>query len=1078
LGFQGLTEDVQPVPTRYERLCDGLCQDVAIPCRGKCLDVEKLSNLDCSGVCSDPAKPSVYTCDGECLPTNQTCNGSCHDTLNHWKCPGEKTCVEQRSVCAGTGWVCSDNQGNSRSVCEDPAWRGESCRGVGQIMCQGARPGQCVEDYHVCDGVYDCIDRSDESGCNTDRHEEEEYKKEIVETLQECRAKDENNIPYTGLKCVYEESSFIDLINYFEIKTEEITNRTYKSKGLCIPYLLLCKKKSYLTEANFIFTSCHPQLINIRENKTLCSNLTFWNSRPCDSLPSAHGEKRFTRCRGNTPGQCFEEKCSCGTCSAGLGCDDNSEHICPVEHSFCDSQFMWSCSDNKTCIHDSLRCDGHVHCQDGSDESEEFCSICPRSFGYPVENRDRATYKCKHRYTRRPICSIPCDNEDDICENMEDENCDEKYYIATGAAIVCIAIISVGALLLIHQWKIRKAKEVYFHITETNVEKLIEELCFSVFNYIFQDSRKPKKYKRRSFHNMLKVYKVLHSSVDLSSSLKSIFMLLQTLDENEQREACILVDKLERTVHRGNKLAIQNCLKGNVGTNTVTMKYFDNLEPLGLMHTIKQKLLPARFNKGKTSKISMTLKIIARGFFLIMGYYSDFVKDIVFLVILSHFVPWTTTPIFSFAFQVNFLLLISLILPQLLNILVIIKDKDLDLSPTFKIMLCCFCPVAPAVAVVKMLQEENNVTLSRFKFLNHFLPGRTGKHTYQQHAAKLLQAQHSAEKWKNIYALFKRNEINFENFIQVLVLILLVALRFTKTATVGGLQDLFSSGSDNTALIVLSAIWSCKSLITGQLAYWVSLKNGFVLVKGKILLALYFILSVFSRIIAFLFYLAPSMGLFNILAHWKMGSIPFTGKKRFNTDFIYDVEISREEVKNILVKSVWVPLTDPTDLTQYSLQTFYLYLVVFCILHWVLLTVLSRFMDNGSGRLLDIINTLVFPPITYDWDTQQKEEISFEEKWEKSKRGIFIFHILYFMENVFLCVPIFILSSNINTRNIFHAQLFPLLQEERASTQMAALLGLAPVGFAVASALQVSLMFLYYRIGHPWQAIWNLKNQK
>ena len=267
-------------------------------------------------------------------------------------------------------------------------------------------------------------------------------------------------------------------------------------------------------------------------------------------------------------------------------------------------------------------------------------------------------------------------------------------------------------------------------------------------------------------------------------------------------------------------------------------------------------------------------------------------------------------------------------------------------------------------------------------------------------------------------------------------------------SSIGGssIYDPFSSGfeSDNTALIVLSAIWSCKSLITGQLAYWVSLKNGFVLVKGKILLALYFILSVFSRMIAFLFYLAPSMGLFNLLAHWKMGSIPFTGKKRFNTDLIYyDVEISSEEVKNILVKSVWVPLTDPTDLTQYSLQTFYLCLVVFCILHSVLLTFLSRFMDNRRGRLLDIINTLVFPPITYDWDTQQKEEISFEDKWKKSKKGIFIFHILYFMENVFLCVPIFILSSNINNRNIFHAQLFPLLQEERASTQMAALLGLA-----------------------------------
>ena len=127
---------------------------------------------------------------------------------------------------------------------------------------------------------------------------------------------------------------------------------------------------------------------------------------------------------------------------------------------------------------------------------------------------------------------------------------------------------------------------------------------------------------------------------------------------------------------------------------------------------------------------------------------------------------------------------------------------------------------------------------------------------------------------------------------------------------------------------------------------------------------------------------------------------------------------------------------------------------------------------------MDIINSLVFPPITYEWDTQQDEHQSFKDAWQKSKKGIFIFNILYFMENVFLCIPMFILSSNINTRNIFHNQLFPILQEERVSTQMAALLGLAPVGFAVTSALQVSLLFLYHRMGHPWQAIWNLEQQK
>ena len=137
----------------------------------------------------------------------------------------------------------------------------------------------------------------------------------------------------------------------------------------------------------------------------------------------------------------------------------------------------------------------------------------------------------------------------------------------------------------------------------------------------------------------------------------------------------------------------------------------------------------------------MIVKIMARGFFLIMGYYSDFVKDIVFLIILSNFVPWNTRSVFSFAFQINFALLTSLILPQLLNILLIVKNEDLNLSPTFKILLCCFSPVAPAVAVVKMLQEEIHVAVSRFKYLDHFLPGKTGEFTFQHHAAELQQAQ-------------------------------------------------------------------------------------------------------------------------------------------------------------------------------------------------------------------------------------------------------------------------------------------------------------------------------------------------
>ena len=81
--------------------------------------------------------------------------------------------------------------------------------------------------------------------------------------------------------------------------------------------------------------------------------------------------------------------------------------VCPT--SDCDTDTHFLCRDNRTCIHNSLLCDGHEQCLDGSDE-DEYCSVCPLAprhtrqvqpvIGHPPRRATewRAnTFRCKHR---------------------------------------------------------------------------------------------------------------------------------------------------------------------------------------------------------------------------------------------------------------------------------------------------------------------------------------------------------------------------------------------------------------------------------------------------------------------------------------------------------------------------------------------------------------------------------------------------------------------------------------------------------------------------------------------------------
>jgi len=391
------------------------------------------------------------------------------------------------------------------------------------------------------------------------------------------------------------------------------------------------------------------------------------------------------------------------------------------------------------------------------------------------------------------------------------------------------------------------------------------------------------------------------------------------------------------------------------------------------------------------------------------------------------------------------------------------------MSHGIKILFCIFSPSAPAILIVIRQQKEFQKTRLRYQIVaNILLNENQGYASFARDCSEMLRAESESEMWRHLFVGLKKNEVNFEQFLQVLILLLIINVHFTTTATVGGLNELFASSSDSTFLIIISAIWSSKSLLMGHISILVDQKKGFVMMKGKLILALYYIISISSRLIAFLMYFAPSLGLFHLLGHWKMGTYSF------QEDLVFDVVAVNGTLKDLFVHDVWVPLLSPQDLTLFTLQSTFICLLISVLIHWIFVGFLVKKSYTSKSRvwcLLHSLNSLVCPPLLNDWDELLKEGETVERGWERTKKELLIMQGLYFVENVCLCIPIFILNNQIVQRNVFHSHNFPLLEAEKNSYKISQLLGLVPFILALSTALQLGLFNAYHMFGHPWHVL-------
>ena len=247
-------------------------------------------------------------------------------------------------------------------------------------------------------------------------------------------------------------------------------------------------------------------------------------------------------------------------------------------------------------------------------------------------------------------------------------------------------------------------------------------------------------------------------------------------------------------------------------------------------------------------------------------------------------------------------------------------------------------------------------------------------------------------------------------------------------------------------------------------------KNGFLGLVGKLALASFYAISTLIRIGAILIFLAPSLGLFDLLHHWKMGRISVeVGKTK-----VYDME----DGNPVFFHEAWEAVTESTELTLLGPLSAIIFLVLGTLAHGAAVYSLKRSSrpeviqhQSFIARISHVVSNFVYPRSLCKWD--ESESSTFSDAWVDYQTEMLHLLLLFAFEHLLMCIPMWVLAWNVTSRNAFLDDKFPQLPEELVSTANVICLSIVPpIIFVVAPFLQWTILLAYFYFGHPWKTIW------
>ena len=347
------------------------------------------------------------------------------------------------------------------------------------------------------------------------------------------------------------------------------------------------------------------------------------------------------------------------------------------------------------------------------------------------------------------------------------------------------------------------------------------------------------------------------------------------------------------------------------------------------------------------------------------------------------------------------------------------------LSGSYKILLravtLVFFPFVPALLMNNTIEvEENRARLERW--ILEQPQEFTSLRTSIDDRTKFI------EEARKVLLIFKRNELFIEIMTQLPIHLFMLLLSETKYPLENGLQAVFNQNNNNeistVALLIFSTLWSFK---TAAMTY-VKIKTEekqYLKFLAKFVIGLRSMIVFSVRIVCFISYFAPFMGLVGLLNHYHAEQISLSHEtlqtlEGFSKDFRFwnmEKDMSQSRPLTDIYRSDYTTDPDnpiPPPITAYTIiskEVGYLLFPALCILYFCVVWCLKSWLSYNFRRittfskLQHVIEVMNIPDTCGDWDSNPTNPDDCKRAWHQHLVEIISMVALQCISNMVLLIP-------------------------------------------------------------------------